>query len=168
MYYVLFRYKKGRCEKDYQGFRTEEALSLFLMEKGLEIHIDKIIESLAELKFGLINVLDTMREKTEKEETEEFKAAEKEFDQEIKDAEIIRKNKKALKKADKAIAAAANERADKKANWKVCPQCKVNKVAPWNKKGICSSCQKPPGKRKYTLRKRAEEMGPDMSLDEKK
>ncbi|GAG11010.1 unnamed protein product, partial [marine sediment metagenome] len=30
---------------------------------------------------------------------------------------------------------------DLKADWKYCTKCEENKVAPWNKSGICSSCQ---------------------------
>lgn len=171
MYYVL-SFKKGTDKKDFQSFNTEDNLILYLFEHGNEIRIHKIIEAAAELKFGLINVLDTMREKTEEEEIKDFKAAEKELKEEVIvapfpeatepeeltqeeiDAEIIQKNKEALNHTDKAIAAAAKDQKEDKAyKWKICPKCNVNKVAPWSKHKECSRCRRK-GTRKYDMTKR--------------
>lgn len=158
MYCVLFSNYKGN--KDYEYFKTENELLDFLMLSRKEIDIDKIFEFLAELKFGLTTVklgVAADPEKTEEEKIEDFKGAGEELDQEIEDAEIIRKNKEALNHADKAIATAEEEMKVGPArtqNWLVCTKCKVNKVAPWSKYKICSKCRKPKGTRKYDMSKR--------------
>lgn len=69
------------------------------------------------------------------------------------DEEILQKNKEALEKADKAIADAKKTFSRDKTGWELCTKCGTNKVSPWNKKGICSPCQRPKGTRKYTKRK---------------
>lgn len=157
MFYALFRYKTTDHElKDYREFPTEEEITEFLAKHWNEIAIDKLIEVLAELKFGLsvIGVGVTSREMEFVDTSEEAEASKVE-EENLSDAEIIKQNKEALDHADKAIAAAADDmKDDKKKDWKICSKCKVNKVAPWNKKKICSKCQKPPGKRKYTPRKK--------------
>lgn len=63
----------------------------------------------------------------------------------LSDEEIMRKNKAALERADKVIEAAKKDKKVEKfdkSNWKDCPTCGVEKVAPWSKKGICSICQR--------------------------
>lgn len=160
MYYVLFSHKGKTATRDYREFQNEDQAFNFLVDNIKTIFVDKIIESLTELKFGLTMVKAKVGEapdpeKTEEEEIEEFKAAGEELDQEIIDAEIIRKNKEALKMADTAIKhAAEDQKSDKKLEWKTCPKCKVNRVAPWSKHEICSKCRRPKGKRAYDMSKR--------------
>lgn len=156
MYYVLFHKKNG--EKNYRAYQTEDEALSFLMKKGKDIHVDKVIESLAELKLGFtvinskdmefVENIDFFTEEAEKLRTEEKK-------EEVTDAEIIQKNKEALKKADVAIEHAAEDlKSDKKLEWKTCPKCKVNRVAPWSKHQECSFCRRPKGTRKYDMTKR--------------
>lgn len=42
---------------------------------------------------------------------------------------------------EKDFRAGKRDLEDKKKDWELCSKCEVNKVAPWNKKGICSPCQ---------------------------
>jgi len=95
--------------------------------------------------------LESLEEAVEKDKAilkleEEIKASKEETEEEIQ---------RKLERGDKAIEAAqAEQKKGKKEEWEVCPQCNENKVAPWNEKGICSSCQRSSkGKRKYTRRK---------------
>lgn len=83
---------------------------------------------------------------------------------EMTEEEIIKKNKERLNRADKAIAAAKKDLAKRdtkliinpaekpakkshsekyydKTDWPICPDCKKNKMAPWNESGRCSECQ---------------------------
>lgn len=180
MYYVLFRWKKTR-ERDYMGFQAEKEIIIFLSKHLGDIVVDKIVNVLAELKFGLsaidpreMEFVDTSEERKEGKEAPDYLPEEipgpdgadniPEEEQEMSDEEIIRKNKEALRssedmleRGDKAIAAAAEEMKSSSArtrNWPLCPTCRTNKVAPWSKHKTCSKCRKPKGMRKYDMTKR--------------
>ena len=53
------------------------------------------------------------------------------------------KTKAALDKADRLIKDEKERMLASKKEWELCSRCHVNKVAPWNKKGVCSPCQHP-------------------------
>lgn len=78
---------------------------------------------------------------------------EEEQKENLTEEEIKKKNKEALKRAEKSIEAAKKEQEKKVKGWALCTECNFHHVAPWNKKGICSVCQRPKGTRKYTKRK---------------
>lgn len=150
MIYVLFHWMKNQ-ERDYREFQNEDQAYNFLVDNIKDIHVHKIIAALAELKFGLSAISPREMEFVDTAEEAALSRAEEE---EVTDADIIRKNKEALDKADKAIAAAeADLKSGKREGWTVCPKCNVNKVAPWNKKKICSKCQRK-SSRKYDMTKR--------------
>ncbi len=78
---------------------------------------------------------------------------EKEIEEDLTEAEILKQNKatlgkigkapaveQTLERGEKAIKAAELEQGRKK-DWKKCSKCNFHHVAPWNKKGICSVCQ---------------------------
>lgn len=51
------------------------------------------------------------------------------------------KDKATLEKADKLIKRETEKWKTIKKDWKKCPKCNRRPVAPWNRKGICSTCQ---------------------------
>ena len=55
MFYALFNWTKSQI-RDYREFPTEEEMTTFLAKHWDEIAIYKLIEALAELKFGLSTV----------------------------------------------------------------------------------------------------------------
>lgn len=61
------------------------------------------------------------------------------------------KAKRALERADGAIAGAKKEIQDQRAKWPKCPVCKIRPMAPWNKTGKCSYCQSYKKKKKDDL-----------------
>lgn len=143
MYYVLFHYNKGQKGKDFRGCRSEDDVINFLHDNHKKIEILKIIEVNREYRLGLVvsEYFGISGPDITQPSTGMSKIAE-EIDKEIKeDEDNLRKNKEALERADKAIAA-AKELEDKKKDWQLCSKCQLHKVAPWNKKGICSSCQR--------------------------
>ena len=231
MFYVLFTYSKGRKERDFRKFRSEDDLINFLHANyesidivqilGIEriyrlglVETDEVAKSVLvsqELKVelsGREDPLPPIEEKdqekilfaresgslelTEPEEQEmsigqragkdisekdiekskEILAKKKDageksgmekiaddIEKEMTDEQIIEKNKEALKRADSAIEAAKTEikktgQKFNKSEWKDCPICHKEKVAPWSKKGICSICQR----NKKKLRKKEEEI----------
>lgn len=97
-----------------------------------------------------------LREKKLKElKTEEASAMEKiadDIEKEFKEEGLTdeEKTKKALDDADDLIAREKEREKQKKKGWKLCTKCNSNRVAPWNKKKICSTCQgSSEGKRPY-------------------
>jgi len=74
----------------------------------------------------------------------------KEMEEDLTDEQ---KDKAALHKADRLLKAERQKLDPTKKDWALCTECNQIKVAPWNEKGICSPCQKPPAKRKYERRK---------------
>lgn len=46
-----------------------------------------------------------------------------------------------LKRADNALERAREDLEAPKKEWELCLRCHVNKVAPWNEKGVCYRCQ---------------------------
>lgn len=102
---------------------------------------------------------------------------EKEQKQDLTDDEILEQNKKALKDmakgkltpeertkaalgdADRLIKSEEKREEQRKKGWKLCEKCNSNRVAPWNKKQICSECQNSSeGKRPYKRRKKEEDL----------
>lgn len=180
MFYVLFTYSKGQKEKDFRRFRSEEELIEFLHKDYEKIDIVQIIEAEKSYKLGLIETEDLIKSaliQTEEEainnlketlETdlpspEEKKASmEKiadDIEKEMTEEEIIKKNEELFKRADAAIAVAKKDlkktgQKFDKTKWEDCPICHKEKVAPWSKKGICSTCQR----NKKKLRKKEEEI----------
>lgn len=51
------------------------------------------------------------------------------------------KTKAALDKADLLIKDEKERMLASKKEWELCSRCHVNKVAPWNEKGVCYRCQ---------------------------
>ena len=51
------------------------------------------------------------------------------------------KTKLALDKADRLIKDEKERMLASKEEWELCSRCHVNKVAPWNEKGVCHPCQ---------------------------
>lgn len=161
MYYVLFNYKKGERERDFRGCRAENDVISFLHEEDQKIDVCKIIEVSAEYRLGLIvteqfiksalapGEEELIKKIKEKEVLRINKAAlediEEEEEEELTDEE---KEKAALKRADKALAAAKK---DQRADWLKCPVCNIRPMAPWNKTGKCSYCQTYKKKKKDDL-----------------
>lgn len=101
--------------------------------------------------------------KDRKEEPSAMEKIADDIEKEMTEEEIIKKNKKALKKADESIAAAKKDLAKSekfipkpaekpekktqmgriidKTDWPMCPDCNRRKMAPWNDAGRCSHCQ---------------------------
>jgi len=131
MYYVLFNYK-GEIGRGFERFRYESDVIKFIHEKYKEMEVERIIEVAKEYRLGLVvneGFIKSVLEPVEKETKEE------------KEKEILQQNKKALEKADKALERGRKDLEGKKKEWELCSRCHVNKVAPWNKKGVCSPCQ---------------------------
>ncbi len=174
MFYVLFTYSKGQRERDFRGFRSEHELIEFLHKDYEKIDIVQIISVEKSYRLGLIETEELAKSALIAQEIEtdlpdpaESKTGmEKMADQveeEMTDEEILKKNKEALQRGEKAIAAAEKDlekttgfipkpvaksikrhytqNEDRKKNWKLCPDCHKNKIAPWNKAGRCSECQ---------------------------
>jgi len=59
-------------------------------------------------------------------------------EEELKDEE---KTEKVIDEADQVIEREKKRQEQKKKGWELCTECNSNRVAPWNKKGICSKCQ---------------------------
>lgn len=108
-------------------------------------------------------IIKENKKKLEEIETEEPSAMEKiadEIEEEIKEDKLTpeQRTKKALSDADDVIAREKKREEQKKKGWELCIKCNRNRVAPWNKKQICSPCQRPEGKRPYIRKK--EFLGP--------
>lgn len=89
----------------------------------------------------------------EEEQKEEKQGSKITLPDDLTDAEILKKNKAALARADKSLKAAKEQIG--RETWRACTECKKNKIAPWNKKGICAECQaKRKTNRPYTKRNR--------------
>lgn len=132
MYYVLFSYK-GKIGRGFERFRYESDVIKFIHEKFKEMEVERIIKVGKEYRLGLVvneELIKSTLEPIEEENTEE----------EI-EKEILQQNKAALQKADKALKRGRKDLEGKKKEWELCSRCHVNKVAPWNKKGVCSPCQ---------------------------
>lgn len=154
MIYVLFHWMKNQ-ERDYMGFQTEKELIIFLAKTWGEIVVDKIIQALAELKFGL-SVIDP-KEMEFFDTAEEAKAAKPEEEKapdylpELKSVdEVLDRADNAIKKVKVEMAKSVHRTID----WKTCPICKARKVAPWSKHQECSFCRRPKGTRKYVMTNR--------------
>jgi hypothetical protein len=61
--------------------------------------------------------------------------------EDLTDEEILKKNKAALKHAEKAMEAAKKEQKGSKSTWRICTKCNINRISPMNKSGICTACQ---------------------------
>jgi hypothetical protein len=61
--------------------------------------------------------------------------------EDLTEAEILKKNKAALKHAEVAMGAAKKEQNGSKKTWRICSKCNINRISPMNKKGICTPCQ---------------------------
>lgn len=143
MFYVLFTYSKGRKERDFRKFRSEDDLINFLHANYESIDIVQILGSERVYRLGLIETDEVAKSALIRQEIE----ADLPDPGETKEEEIMRENKAALKRADKAIKAAKTDikktgQKFDKSKWEDCPICYKEKVAPWSKKGICSICQR--------------------------
>jgi hypothetical protein len=61
--------------------------------------------------------------------------------EDLTEAEILKKNKQALKRAEVSMEAAKKEQNGSKETWRICSKCNKNRISPVNKKGICTPCQ---------------------------
>ena len=52
------------------------------------------------------------------------------------------KEKRILKKADSLIKRETEKLKTPRKDWKKCPKCNRRPIAPWNTKGMCSTCQR--------------------------
>ena len=170
MYYVLFHYQEGRQALGVQGFKYDSDVISFLHEEHKEIEVHRIIEVAREYRLGLIvtdeyiksilepeeepeslvpievvdNAKAILREKKRKLkelETEEPSAIEEataDTDKGLTDEEEVEKQ---IDEADGIIEREKLRQEQKKKGWKLCTKCNSNRVAPWNKKQICSPCQ---------------------------
>ena len=162
MYYVLFNYTKGKKkhERSFETCRSEKEMIDLLHKHYKEIEVYRIIETAKSYRLGLVvteelikSVLEPeeetaegIRRPTESEILKQNKEAlaDIEFEKELTDEE---KTDEALKKADQLVKREEEKARVEKKDWKKCPRCNRRPVAPWNTKGICSTCQK---KRKTT------------------
>lgn len=174
MYYVLFNYTKGKKkhERSFETCRSEKEMIDLLHEHYKEIEVYRIIETARSYHLGLVVTEELIKSVLTPQEEDELglkAAAEK-----VERRKIMKQNKEALERiegkpeltdeektktaldnADQLIEREKQRQEQKKKGWKLCSTCNSNRVAPWNKKGICSPCQKPPGKRKYKKRIKA-------------
>lgn len=172
MYYVLFHYKEGRQELGVQGFRYDSDVVNFLHEEHKEIEVHRIIEVAREYRLGLIVtdeyiksvlepeeeteslvpiegtkvklILQEKKKKVGELEAEEASPEEEQEEDNLTDEEKVEKQ---IDEADQLIEREKGRQEQKKKGWKLCTKCNSNRVAPWNKKKICSPCQ---SKRKTT------------------
>lgn len=91
-------------------------------------------------------ILKEKKSKLKEIEAEEPSAMEKiadEIEEEIKEDELTpeQRTQKSLDDADDVIERAKKREDQKKKGWELCIKCNRNRVAPWNKKKICSTCQ---------------------------
>ena len=161
MFYVLFTYSKGRKERDFRKFRSEDDLINFLHANYESIDIVQILGAERIYKLGLIETEELAKSTLIRQEIE----ADLPDPEETKEEEIMRKNKEALQRGEAAIMAAKKDLAKTntkliinpaekpaarrpykmkefdKSDWPTCPECHKNPMAPWNKAGRCSECQ---------------------------
>lgn len=111
------------------------------VKQSLEAALERLEEAGEKERRGA-ELEEELREKPTKEEMEFVEKQDLpdllEDPQELTDDE---KAEAALKKADRLIVAGKKAMKEEKKGWATCAKCNKNKVAPWNKKGICSPCQ---------------------------
>ena len=122
------------------GLVVTEELIKSVLEPGEET------ESLVELERKPEEILKENKKALEELETEKPTAMEKIIDdtkEEMEKAKLTpeERTKKALSEADLLIAREKLRQEQKKKGWELCIKCNSNRVAPWNKKKICSPCQ---------------------------
>ena len=169
MYYVLFDHIKSKKGRDFRIFNYEPEVIDFLHENYKVIEVYRIIETARSYRLGLVvteelikSVLEPeeeteslvpidkdldnaiLREKKRKLkelETEEPSAMEKIIDETEEELTDDKKVEKQIDEADQLIEREKKREKQKKKGWKLCTVCNSNRVAPWNKKKICSPCQ---------------------------
>jgi len=85
-------------------------------------------KTLEELEDGEASAMSKIADDIEKEQEEE----------ELTDEEKVQGT---MDEADELIEREKKREEQKKKGWKLCVECNSNRVAPWNKKKICSVCQ---------------------------
>ncbi len=86
------------------------------------------------------SAMEKIADDIEKEQKEEAVAGPI-AEQGLTEAEILKKNKTALKHAENAMEAAKKEQNGSKKTWRICTKCNINRISPVNKSGICTACQ---------------------------
>lgn len=106
----------------------EESESLVELEKKPEEIIKENKKTLEELEAGEPSAMSKIAD---------------DIEEEIKEDELTDEEKveEAIDEADRLIEREKLMQEQKKKGWKLCSKCNSNRVAPWNKKGICSPCQ---------------------------
>lgn len=159
-------YRFGLVEKE---SKLEEEGGAFLNDPTVESDEEKPADYLGSLPLAEQKAAveeEAIRESKQhpylKNRKEEPSAMEKIADQieeekkeDLTDAEILKKNKAALKRAEISMEAAKKEQNGSKETWRICSKCNKNRISPVNKKGICTPCQlkrktNRPYKRRYT------------------
>lgn len=105
MFYVLFTYSKGRKERDFRKFRSEDDLINFLHANYESIDIVQILGAERIYKLGLIETEELAKSTLIRQEIE----ADLPDPEETKEEEIMRKNKEALQRGEAAIVAAKKD-----------------------------------------------------------
>jgi len=128
--------------------KAEYRLGLVVTEDYIKSVLEPVeeTESLVGLGTKPEEIIKENKEKLEEIEKEEPSAMETiadEIEGEIEEDKLTpeQRTKKALKDADDIIARERKREEQKKKGWELCTQCNSNRVAPHNKKGICSECQ---------------------------
>ena len=109
--------------------QIEEAERSLFNVKNLMQSLESALKNLEEAVEKTETELKQMEEMGEKESTEEEELTPEE------------RTKVALDDADNLIEREKKRQKQKKKGWKLCTKCNKNRVAPWNKKQICSPCQ---------------------------
>jgi len=171
MYYVLFNYTKDlkkdflacRSEQETIDFLHENYKKIRvyrIIETARSYHLglvvtDEYVKSVLEPQEETESLVPIDEEKDKqilkenKKTLEELEAGEPsamskiadDIEEEQEEETAEEKLRKTLDRGDKAMAAAEKSLAEKNKDWKLCTQCNKRKIAPWNKKGICSLCQ---------------------------
>lgn len=128
--------------------KAEYRLALVVTEDHVKsvLEPEKETEPLVELGKKPEEILKENKKTLEELEAGEPSAISKiaeEIEEEIKEDELTpeQRTKKSLDDADELIEREKLRKEQKDKGWALCTECNSNRVAPWNKKKICSECQ---------------------------
>lgn len=152
------------------GLVVTEELIKSVLEPDEKKH--SLLKNREEEPSAMEKIADQVEAEIEEENLTEGKSIKLKDD--LSDDEMMKENKKALEKieakreltpeertkaaledADRLIEREKKKQEQKKKGWRLCSKCNKNRIAPHNKKGICTECQhSSEGKRKYEKRNR--------------